>query len=145
MGYNNLKLYPSQFPLLVPLHQRSLQTDTCCVVVLSTATGTLRYSGMAFSMKRDTVRCTCCGTDFSVATDASKCTLLQSGLICGQRCFGMYVLLCGFIHKSIPLTQVQTGVPACSVQEHRNSPGHLLAQAHVHSSYQNAPRYSKTR
>lgn len=101
MGYNNLKVYPSQSSLLVPLHQRSLQTDTCCVVVLSTATGTLWYSGMAFSMDRDTVRCTCCGTDFSVATDASQCTLLQSGLICGQRCFGMYVLPCGFIHKSL--------------------------------------------
>lgn len=57
-----------------------VHSDTCCVLVFSTAPDALRYSGMALSPDMTTARCTCCCTDFSMATDALRCTYYSMDL-----------------------------------------------------------------
>ena len=65
----------------------------------------LRCSSMTSCTATDASRCTCCSMDLFTATDASGCPAPA------------------WTHPqvTVPSTRVHTGVPACPVQQHKNS------------------------
>ena len=77
MGYNSLKVYPLQFPLLVPLDQ-----------------------AIGFNIAMKSSPCPCSGMDLSTVHSPSGVYLLQRGLIHGlQSLQGVYLLRPGLIHS----------------------------------------------
>lgn len=106
------------------------------------------YCSVDLSIAAVVLRCTCPGTTSLIGRSLFRyllcCSLISGhrcfkvfwhGLICkqecckvyllycrlfhGHKCTGVYILSCGLIHKS--LAQVQSGVSACQVHQHRNS------------------------
>ena len=66
-------------------------------------------------------RYTCCSTDITTATDASRCTCSGMELSTATDDSGCPAPAWTHPQVTVPLTQVHTGVPACPVQQHRNS------------------------
>ena len=65
--------------------------------------------------------CTCCDVDLSTATDASRSTSSGVDLSTVTDASGCLAPMWTYPQVTVPLTPVHTGVPACPVQQHRNS------------------------
>ena len=66
-------------------------------------------------------RYTCCGTNIIMATDVSRYTCRGMGLSTGTDALGCPAPTWIHPQVTVPSTRVHTGVPACLVQQHRNS------------------------
>ena len=116
---------------------QSLQGCTCSVVGLSMATRfemlqhDLMHSHRCFEvylLQRGLIlglqslqRYTFCGTDITMATDALRCTFADMDLLTATDASGCPAPAWTHPQVAVPLTGVHTGVPACPVQQHRNS------------------------